>query len=94
MNYSFKIRFSAFVLVIVLLLSLCGCKKNIGLDQIPEYKRSPYVEINGGVPFFEEDEITTEAFEIYSPLDLIGRCGVAFVPYPSSIISTGYSFVA
>ena len=88
MKNNFKIRVCAFVLVIVLLLSLCSCKKVIGLNEIPEYKRAPYVEINGGTPFFEEDEITDEAFESYSPLDMIGRCGVAFACIGLEIMPT------
>lgn len=88
MKNNFNIRVCAFVLVIVLLLSLCSCKKVIGLSEIPEYKRSPYVEINGGTPFFEEDEITDEAFESYSPLDMIGRCGVAFACIGLEIMPT------
>ena len=42
------------------------------------YSGQPYVEINGNRPFFEEADYTTEAFEIYSELDALGRCGVAF----------------
>ena len=35
---------------------------------IPEYCGNAYVEINGGKPFFETEEITTKEFEIYSDL--------------------------
>ncbi len=38
----------------------------------------PYVTLNGNVPEFSEDMITSEEFEIYSELDALGRCGVAF----------------
>lgn len=88
MKNSFRIRISAFILAIAVLFSLCGCKRNISLDEIPDYKRNPYVEINGGTPFFEDDEITTEAFESYSPLDMIGRCGVAFACIGLEIMPT------
>lgn len=46
--------------------------------EIPEYSGSAYVYVNGNVPFFTEEEITTDSFEIYSPLDELGRCGSAF----------------
>ena len=88
MKQNIKIRVSAFILVIILLLSLCSCRRVITLSEIPEYKRSPYVEINGGVPYFTEQEITTEAFESYSPLDTIGRCGVAFACIGIEIMPT------
>lgn len=38
-----------------------------------------YAVINWGEPFFTDDEKgNTEAFEIYSELDELGRCGVAY----------------
>lgn len=46
--------------------------------QIPEYTDQPYVYINGNEPNFTENEMTTVAFEKYSKLDKLGRCGVAY----------------
>jgi DNA-entry nuclease len=37
----------------------------------------PYVEINNNIPFFDNSEITTEAYEKYSELDELGRARVA-----------------
>lgn len=48
------------------------------LESIPEYTGDPYVVINENVPFFTESNFTEEAFETYSDLDELGRCGVAF----------------
>ena len=53
----------------------------ITLETLPDYSSSAYVEINGNIPYFTEDEITTDAFEIYSELDEYGRCGVAFANF-------------
>ena len=36
-----------------------------------------YEHRNGGIPYFTDDEITSTAYEKYSPLDSLGRCGVA-----------------
>ena len=89
MKYSIISRLSALLITISLLLSiLCGCGPIISLDEIPEYKRSATVEINGGDPFFEEQEITDDAFESYSPLDALGRCGVAFACIGIEIMPT------
>ena len=66
-----------FVFTVGILLSGCAPKAIIDLDSVPEYSGEPFVEINGGVPFFEEDEITEEAYESYSALDMLGRCTVA-----------------
>lgn len=48
------------------------------LSTIPEYENSPYVYMNNNKPYFKEDEYTTEAFEKYSKLDSLNRCGVAY----------------
>ena len=82
-------RISALILVIILVLSLlCGCKKTIQLNDIPEYSGSAFVEINGGNPFFKDKEITDRAFESYSELDALGRCGVAFACIGIEIMPT------
>lgn len=47
------------------------------LENIPEYSGEPYIEINEGIPEFYEEQLSVPAFEYYSPLDWLGRCGVA-----------------
>ena len=47
------------------------------VEDVPEYSGEPYVEINGNQPEFEEYELTAVAFEVYSELDELGRCGEA-----------------
>lgn len=49
-----------------------------GSDEVPEYSGSPYIAINGNIPYFTDDEITTDTFESYAPLDSLGRCGVTY----------------
>ena len=44
---------------------------------IPQYSGAAYAEINGNIPFFRESDITAAAYEEYSPLDRLGRCGPA-----------------
>ncbi len=46
-------------------------------SDIEEYSGEPYIEVNGDIPFFISKDITTEAFESYSELDGLGRCGAA-----------------
>lgn len=48
------------------------------VEEVPEYTGQIYVELNNNVPYFNEQDYTTEAFEKYSELDAEGRCGVAF----------------
>lgn len=46
---------------------------------IPDYSGAPYIEINNNEPFFTQEERSdSEAFENYSELDELGRCGAAY----------------
>jgi DNA-entry nuclease len=85
-----NIKLVSLLLIISLVLSFIGCSEAavISLDDIPAYASAPYVEINGGVPYFTDEEITDEAFEEYSPLDPLGRCGVAFACIGTEIMPT------
>lgn len=47
------------------------------VEEIPEYNGNPFVVINDNQPSFTEEELTTSAYEEYSELDALGRCGVA-----------------
>lgn len=89
MTRQFNLRLTALLVSIVFLLSLlCGCRTIFSLDDIPEYSGYAYVEINGNKPYFTESEITDEAFESYSELDALGRCGVAFACIGIEIMPT------
>lgn len=45
--------------------------------EIPPYTGEPYTVLNDNIPFFSEEERScTEAFEYYSELDDLGRCGM------------------
>lgn len=50
----------------------------VTLDTLPAYDGTPYVVLDGNVPAFSNSDLTTEVFESYSPLDDLGRCGVAY----------------
>lgn len=45
---------------------------------IGAYFGEPCAAVNGNVPYFSEEELTTQSFESYSELDSLGRCGVAY----------------
>lgn len=47
------------------------------VTEVPEYDGAPYVEINDNQPEFAEEELSTESYEVYSDLDVLGRCGRA-----------------
>ena len=49
----------------------------ITMDTLPAYAGEPYVILHGNEPSFTEEERTSpKAYEVYEPLDLIGRCSV------------------
>ena len=58
------------------------------LADIPAYSGAAYCEINGNVPGFGEDELVAEAFENYSDLDFLGRCGVAYANICKELMPT------
>ena len=47
------------------------------LTEIPAFEGQTWEEVNYNRPFFTEEEITTNSYEYYSPLDSLGRCGYA-----------------
>lgn len=75
-------------IVFMIVMCLGGCvsaheeqeKKEIinvedWLDKIPVYTGEPYVVLNENVPLFSEKEKEGAAYEYYSELDDLGRCG-------------------
>lgn len=49
----------------------------------------PYVVINNNNPLFsEDDKLRTDAFEIYSDLDELGRCGIAYANVCQALMPT------
>lgn len=73
------------VLLIGIFLATSGCEVQLPVEEqliyvgeVPEYKGDIYTVINGNVPSFTEEELTGVAFESYSELDPLGRCGIAW----------------
>lgn len=60
----------------------------VSLDAIPAYDGKAYVAVNNNEPFFTDSDMTTTAFENYSDLDSLGRCGVAYANICKDIMST------
>lgn len=58
------------------------------LDSIPPYDGEPYVVLQDNVPGFPESDFTTQAFETYSPLDDLDRCGVAYANLCTELMPT------
>ena len=70
-------------LLLCLLLSACGAlpagtQASFSLEDIPAFSGESYVVLEDNQPGFTQEELTTQGFEEYSPLDLLGRCGTAY----------------
>ena len=55
-----------------------GTASAFNAADVPAYSGKPYTAVNNNEPYFTSDDLTTEAFENYSELDALGRCGVAY----------------
>ena len=87
-------------LLLALVMVLSGCSLNItkpenepnapiSLEEIPAFDgENPFVNINGGVPFFTEEEMTDKSYEKYAELDSLGRCGVAIASIGFDLMPT------
>lgn len=72
--------------VLVIAFIMAGCSgsadytsvQSFSLEDIPASSETGYVFINDNQPEFTEEEYTTDAFEAYSELDYLGRCGPAY----------------
>lgn len=78
-----KKRLFAVGLLLIMVLSGCAPTASdtaevVALSDIPEFSGEPYVVINDNEPSFPAEDFTSEGFEEYSPLDDLGRCGVAY----------------
>nr|WP_330372374.1 DNA/RNA non-specific endonuclease [Pseudobutyrivibrio sp. MD2005] len=59
------------------------------IDQVGTYSGKPYIAINNNVPFFTgADKVRTDAFETFSNLDSLGRCGVAYANICKELMPT------
>ena len=63
-------------------------QSSFDLSQAPAYSGEPYVVVNNNIPFFKDSDLTTEAFEKYSDLDSLGRCGAAYANVCQEIMPT------
>lgn len=58
------------------------------VEDINALSDTAYLVLNGNQPLFTEDEITTESFEVYAPLDHLGRCQTAFACIGTDLMPT------
>ena len=92
------------IINLILVVTLSGCstvksepagtnntndKTQLITENIPDYTDKIYVEVNGNkAEFSDEDKKRTDAFEQYSDLDELGRCGVAYANICKELMPT------
>ena len=65
------------------------CQAQVTKKDIQSYTNQPYKIINNNIPAFTETEKqNTTAFETYSNLDSLGRCGVAYANICKELMPT------
>ncbi|MBR1762183.1 MAG: DNA/RNA non-specific endonuclease [Eubacterium sp.] len=74
-------KITACLLAVIMLFCSCSdfsfvglTDSRIDLESIPEFQNTPYIEINGNIPDFDESELKAKSFESYGELDALGRC--------------------
>lgn len=78
-------RLLSFLILCALLLGGCisvefvqPTQATLPPNAFTEQTNEAYAIVNGNEPYFTENDLTTNSFESYSPLDQLGRCGVAY----------------
>lgn len=81
-------------LTISLLLSGCSIFNNshktysATVMDVPGFSGEPYVIINDNRPEFADKDLTADAYEFYSELDYLGRCGYAMACVGKELMPT------
>ena len=63
-------------------------KNGATLAQVMTYNGKSYAEVYNNQPDFQKSDLTTKAYEYYSPLDSLGRCGYAMACVGTEIMPT------
>lgn len=75
-----KQRILCLFFIILLFLSACGSKQpqySKAVEELPDFSEKPYAVVNDNIPEFSDADLVTTAYEYYSELDNLGRCGYA-----------------
>lgn len=58
------------------------------LSNLPDYSGSPYVELSGNQPDFDESQFHTDSYAFYTDLDQLGRCGACYANIGQELMPT------
>lgn len=87
--------FALLSLLLAVCIFLVGCASpapaesaSFSLSTVPPYSGSPYAVIHDNVPYYSENDYTTQSYEYYSELDRLGRCGVCIASIGTDLMPT------
>ena len=73
-----KLALSVLLVIVVIIWQVMTQPPHaVSVDQVPPFSDHIYVLISDNVPDFSNKDLVTEAYEYYSELDYLGRCGYA-----------------
>ena len=87
-------RMRRLICLLLLAVLLAGCTEvvpqapAVSLEAIPAWSGDAYITIDRNIPGFTAEDLTTDAFEQYSPLDELGRCGTAYACVSRELMPT------
>lgn len=63
-------------------------KESFSLADVPEYTGDAYIAVHDNMPYFTQEDVTTQSFEDYTPLDQLGRCVEAYANVGQDLMPT------
>lgn len=79
---------AAAALLIYIIIGQTAPQRSDSVENVPAFAGEPYVIINDNQPAFLPDELVTDSYEYYSPMDVMGRCGYAMACIGQDIMPT------
>lgn len=86
---------SGMILVLFVVMTFLARWQNRGaetyvdaLQDVPAFSGKAYVVLNDGVPVFMQEDLVTQTYELYGPLDALGRCTSAMACLGKDLMPT------
>ncbi len=84
-----KLLLSALLVVVVLFFQWKNQPPHaVSVEDVPAFSNNLYVVIDQNTPNFKNEDLVTEAYEFYSELDYLGRCGYAMACLGQELMPT------
>lgn len=88
MHKKWLLSLVALVTALLACVGLMPRQESFDLQKVPAFSGEAYVVIEDNVPGFSKKDFTTDAYEFYSELDHLGRCGYAMACIGQELMPT------